>query len=43
MEKTINSLSWKNIKATATVPSGGGGGRSGGGGGRSSIGSRGGG
>lgn len=35
MEKTINSLSWKNIKATATVPSSGGGGRSGGGGGRS--------
>lgn len=33
MEKTINSLSWKNIKATATVPSsGGGGGRSSGGG-----------
>ena len=35
MEKTIQSLSWKNIKATATVPSSGGGGRSGGGGGRS--------
>ena len=37
MEKTINSLSWKDIKVTATVPSGGGGGRSsgGGGGGRS--------
>ena len=34
MEKTINSLSWKNIKATATVPSSGGG-RSGGSGGRS--------
>ena len=35
MEKTINSLSWKNIKATATVPSSGGGRSSGGGGGRS--------
>ena len=35
MEKTINSLSWKNIKATASVPSGGGGRSSGGGGGRS--------
>lgn len=35
MEKSINSLTWKNIKATASVPSGGGGGRSGGGGGRS--------
>lgn len=42
MEKTINSLSWKNIKATATVPSSGGGGRSGGGGGGRSRGSRGG-
>ena len=40
MEKTIKSLSWKNIKATATVPSSGGGGRSGGG--RRSKGSRGG-
>jgi hypothetical protein len=28
MEKTIKSLSWKNIKATASVPSSGGGGRS---------------
>jgi chromosome segregation ATPase len=42
MEKTINSLSWKNIKATASVPSSGGGGRSSGGGGRRSKGSRGG-
>ena len=31
MEKTINSLSWKNIKATASVPSSGGGSRGGGG------------
>lgn len=45
MEKTINSLSWKNIKATATIPSSGGGGgrRSSGGGGGRSRGSRGGG
>lgn len=33
MKNSINSLSWKNIKATATVPSSGGGRRSGGGGG----------
>lgn len=33
MKNGINSLSWKNIKATATVPSSGGGRRSGGGGG----------
>lgn len=33
IEKTIKNLSWKNIKATATVPSSGGGRRSGGGGG----------
>ena len=43
MEKTINSLSWKNIKATATVPSSSGGGRRSGGGGGRSRGSRGGG
>ena len=40
MEKTINSLSWKNIKATASVPSSGG--RSSGGGGGRSRGSKGG-
>ena len=39
MEKSINSLSWKNIKATASVPSSGGGRSSGGGGGRSRGGS----
>ena len=43
MEKTIKSLTWKNIKATVSVPSGGGGVRSSGGGGRRSRGSRGGG
>lgn len=43
MEKTIKSLTWKNIKATASIPSSGGGGRSSGGGGRRSRGSRGGG
>lgn len=32
MKKTINDLSWKNIKATASVSSSGGGGRSSGGG-----------